>query len=202
MYLRARTKEQVDQRKREILDAMDSIYLNKEFNSIYLKDIADLTSISRTAIYFYYKSKEEILLDSFYNHFVSLDDGLEVLADRCSCKDEAVQGIASLLEENIIILKIMSSNLEDIERTASLDNLIVLKTELKRFFEYFKKIVFKFNPDVDQNVALSTFISMMYGYYPLAYPIEVQKEAMKQTKTELNVSLKELIVSSLSLILK
>ena len=165
MYLRARTKEQVDQRKREILDAMDSIYLNKEFNSIYLKDIADLTSISRTAIYFYYKSKEEILLDSFYNHFVSLDDGLEVLADRCSCKDEAVQGIASLLEENIIILKIMSSNLEDIERTASLDNLIVLKTELKRFFEYFKKIVFKFNPDVDQNVALSTFISMMYGYY-------------------------------------
>ena len=202
MYLRARTKEQVDQRKREILDAMDSIYLNKEFNSIYLKDIADLTSISRTAIYFYYKSKEEILLDSFYNHFVSLDDGLEVLADRCSCKDEAVQGIASLLEENIIILKFMSSNLEDIERTASLDNLIVLKTELKRFFEYFKKIVFKFNPDVDQNVALSTFISMMYGYYPLAYPIEVQKEAMKQTKTELNVSLKELIVSSLSLILK
>lgn len=202
MYLRARTKEQVDQRKREILDAMDSIYLNKEFNSIYLKDIADLTSISRTAIYFYYKSKEEILLDSFYNHFVSLDDGLEVLADRCSCKDEAVQGIASLLEENIIILKIMSSNLEDIEITASLDNLIVLKTELKRFFEYFKKIVFKFNPDVDQNVALSTFISMMYGYYPLAYPIEVQKEAMKQTKTELNVSLKELIVSSLSLILK
>ncbi len=202
MYLRARTKEQVDQRKREILDAMDSIYLNKEFNSIYLKDIADLTSISRTAIYFYYKSKEEILLDSFYNHFVSLDDGLEVLADRCSCKDEAVQGIASLLEENIIILKIMSSNLEDIERTASLDNLIVLKTELKRFFEYFKKIVFKFNPDVDQNVALSTFISMMYGYYPLAYPIEVQKEAMKQTQTELNVSLKELIVSSLSLILK
>lgn len=202
MYLRARTKEQVDQRKREILDAMDSIYLNKEFNSIYLKDIADLTSISRTAIYFYYKSKEEILLDSFYNHFVSLDDGLEVLADRCTCKDEAIQGIASLLEENIIILKIMSSNLEDIEITASLDNLIVLKTELKRFFEYFKKIVFKFNPDVDQNVALSTFISMMYGYYPLAYPIEVQKEAMKQTKTELNVSLKELIVSSLSLILK
>ena len=202
MYLRARTKEQVDQRKREILDAMDSIYLNMEFNSIYLKDIADLTSISRTAIYFYYKSKEEILLDSFYNHFVSLDDGLEVLADRCSCKDEAVQGIASLLEENIIILKIMSSNLEDIERTASLDNLIVLKTELKRFFEYFKKIVFKFNPDVDQNVALSTFISMMYGYYPLTYPIEVQKEAMKQTQTEINVSLKELIVSSLSLILK
>ena len=61
MYLRARTQEQFDERKKEIIEAMDSLYLKKSLNEIYLKDISELTHISRTAIYFYYKSKEEIL---------------------------------------------------------------------------------------------------------------------------------------------
>ena len=133
MYLRARTKEQFDERKKEILNAMDTLYLNKELNSIYLKDISEMTRITRTAIYFYYNSKEEILLDSLYNHFIELDDGLELLVDKALTKDEIINSIAKLLEQNIIILKIMSCNLEDIERSTTLENLIVLKTELKRF---------------------------------------------------------------------
>lgn len=202
MYLRARTKEQFDERKKEILDAMDSLYLNKELSSIYLKDISEMTHISRTAIYFYYKSKEEILLDSFYNHFIKLDDALSILTTKTLPKEELIDNITSIFEENIIILKIMSSNLEDIERSTSLENLITLKKEFKRFQTIFKLLIKKINPSIDENIVLTTFITMMYGYYPISYPIDVQKEAMKKTNSELNISLKELIKSSLNILLK
>ena len=43
---------------------------------------------------------------------------------------------------------------------------------------------------------------MMYGFYPLSFPISIQKEAMKKTNTELNISLKELIIDSLNILLK
>ncbi len=202
MYLRARTKEQFDERKKEIMNAMDSLYLNKELNSIYLKDISEMTHITRTAIYFYYKSKEEILLDSLYNHFIELDNGLESLAEKAFTKDEIINSIAELLEKNIIILKTMSCNLEDIERSTTLENLIVLKKELKRFQTLFKRLIQKCKCKNDENIVTASFITMMYGYYPIAYPIEVQKEAMKQTGTTIGLSLKEIITESLKLLLK
>lgn len=202
MYLRARTKEQIDERKKEILDAMDSLYLKKELSSIYLKDISEMTHISRTAIYYYYKSKEEILLDSLYNHFIKLDDSLSTLLTKNLNKEELIDSISSIFEENIIILKIMSSNLEDIERSTTLENLITLKTEFKRFQTTFKLLVNKINPTLDENIILTTFIIMMYGYYPVSFPIDVQKEAMKITNTTLNISLKDAIKSSLNILLK
>lgn len=202
MYLRARTKEQIDERKKEILDAMDSLYLKKELSSIYLKDISEMTHISRTAIYYYYKNKEEILLDSLYNHFIKLDDSLSTLLTKNLNKEELIDSISSIFEENIIILKIMSSNLEDIERSTTLENLITLKTEFKRFQTTFKLLVNKINPTLDENSILTTFIIMMYGYYPVSFPIDVQKEAMKITNTTLNIFLKDAIKSSLNILLK
>ena len=202
MYLRARTKEQIDERKKEILDAMNSLYVKKELSSIYLKDISEMTHISRTAIYYYYKSKEEILLDSLYNHFIKLDDSLSTLLTKNLNKEELIDSISSIFEENIIILKIMSSNLEDIERSTTLENLITLKTEFKRFQTTFKLLVNKINPTLDENIILTTFIIMMYGYYPVSFPIDVQKEAMKITNTTLNISLKDAIKSSLNILLK
>ena len=202
MYLRARTKEQFDERKKEILNAMDSLYLHKELNSIYIKDISEMTRISRTAVYFYYKSKEEILLDSLYNHFVELDDGLEATVDKGLTKEKIIDAIARLLEENILILKIMSCDLEDIERSTTLEKLIVLKTELRRFQTLFKKLVRECDCHSNENIVTATFITMMYGFYPIAYPIDVQKEAMKQTGTEINLSLKVLITESLKLLLR
>lgn len=203
MYLRARTKEQVDERKKEILDSMDALYLEKEWNDIYLKDVAKQTRISRTAIYSYYKSKEEILLDSLYNHFIKLDDALTSLLDKELSEEELISSISKAFEDNLIILKIMSTNLEDIERSTTLENLVILKTEMKRFQQVFTNLLKKNFPnakDVEIRSIIICFITMMYGYYPLTAPIDVQKEAMKEVDAVIDISLNELISSSLSLL--
>lgn len=130
---------------------MDALYLKKEQRSIYLKDVSEMTRISRTAIYSYYRSKEEILLDSLYNHFVKLDDGLERLVGKGLSKEKIISSIASLLEENVIILKIMSCDLEDIERS-SLENLVVLKGELKRFQTAFRSLARECGREKDADI--------------------------------------------------
>ena len=146
-------------------------------------------------------SREEILLDSLYNHFVELDDGLErLVAKGLSTKEGIISSIASLLEENVIILKIMSCDLEDIERS-SLENLVVLKGELKRFQTAFRSLARECGREKDADILAASFITMMYGYYPIAYPIDVQREAMRRTGTEIGLSLREIIVGSLGLLL-
>ncbi len=203
MYLRARNSKQIDERKKEIIAAMDNLYMNKELSNIYLKDVASSTQISRTAIYSYYKSKEEILLDSLYNHFILLDDELEKIISLEIKESEAINKITKLFEKNVIILKIMSTNLEDIERLSTLENLITLKSELKRFQEAFRGILKKYHPHADSNIinkSLYILITMLYGFYPIAYPIEVQKKAMEITNTYIDITLQNLIASSLQMI--
>ena len=124
------------------------------------------------------------------------------MEEQTMTKEEIIAAIAELFEKNVIILKIMSSNLEDIERSTSLDNLIILKTEIKRFQILFKELVKKCSSENDENIVVASFITMMYGYYPISYPIDVQKEAMKKTGTEINLSLKDIISKSLKLLLK
>ncbi len=201
MYLRARSKEQIDERKKTIIQAMDKLYMEKELASIYLKDIAELANISRTAIYSYYSRKEEILLDSLYNHFILLDNKLETLSNVVLSKEKLINEIANSLVENIIILKIMSTNLEDIERSTTLENLVILKNELKRFQTLLQNILknnFKNTNDTIIKNIMYCFITMLYGYYPITNPIEVQKEAMEITNTTINISLSDLIKTSLN----
>lgn len=201
MYLRARSKEQIDERKKTIIQAMDKLYMEKELASIYLKDIAELANISRTAIYSYYSRKEEILLDSLYNHFILLDNKLETLSNVVLSKKKLINEIANSLVENIIILKIMSTNLEDIERSTTLENLVILKNELKRFQTLLQNILknnFKNTNDTIIKNIMYCFITMLYGYYPITNPIEVQKEAMEITNTTINISLSDLIKTSLN----
>lgn len=201
MYLRARSKEQIDERKKTIIQAMDKLYMEKELASIYLKDIAELANISRTAIYSYYSRKEEILLDSLYNHFILLDNKLETLSNVVLSKEKLINEIANSLVENIIILKIMSTNLEDIERSTTLENLVILKNELKRFQTLLQNILknnFKNTNDTIIKNIMYCFITMLYGYYPITKPIEVQKEAMEITNTTINISLSDLIKTSLN----
>lgn len=203
MYYRARTKEQVDERKKEIILALDELYMNKEWDDIFLKDIAKNTSISRTAIYSYYKSKEEILLDSLYYHFIELDDGLEKYLPNIKTKEEVVKKLTSLLKKNISILKIMSSNLEVVERNVPLENLIILKKELKRFYDIFSQMLRNISPSISeekQQAIYRTFIALLYGFYPLSYPISVQKEAMKQVGFNLSSSIETMISDSLNLL--
>ncbi len=61
-FLRARSKAEMDSRQEEIVNACDTLYERLGYDGVNFKAIAELTSISRPAIYNYFRTKDEILL--------------------------------------------------------------------------------------------------------------------------------------------
>ena len=59
------SEELTKARKEEIIDACASLYETKSFRDITIRDIGEKTSFTRTSIYNYYHSKEEIFLAPF-----------------------------------------------------------------------------------------------------------------------------------------
>ena len=55
--------ELTNTRKNEIIEACSKLYKEKNYNEITIKDIAHATTLTRTAIYKYYQTKEEIFLN-------------------------------------------------------------------------------------------------------------------------------------------
>ena len=66
-------------RKEEIIDACRKLYETRSFKEITLKDIGQQTSFSRTSIYNYFETKEEIFLALFGQEYQLFTDDLDVL---------------------------------------------------------------------------------------------------------------------------
>ena len=60
------TKEIEDIRKEEIIKACEKLYKTENFKDITIKQIGEKTTFSRTSIYNYFQTKEEIFLALFH----------------------------------------------------------------------------------------------------------------------------------------
>lgn len=58
----ARSEERTNARKEEIINACEMLYQTMNFKDITIKEIGNVTSFSRTSIYNYFETKEEIFL--------------------------------------------------------------------------------------------------------------------------------------------
>ena len=56
-----RTSKEADERKNEIMDAAEALFVSKGYDSTTISDILEVMDIARGTLYYHYKSKEEIL---------------------------------------------------------------------------------------------------------------------------------------------
>ena len=68
-------------RKEEIMNACEKLYQVKTFKEITLQDISRETSFTRTSIYNYYETKEEIFLGLFEREYVVWTQEIGSLAE-------------------------------------------------------------------------------------------------------------------------
>ena len=109
--------ELVNARRKEIIKACETLYETMGFKEITLKEIGKITSFTRTTIYNYFQSKEEIflaILEREYTLWVA--DLQQLMADKPTLTaDEFAEEIASTVEKRALLLKIMSMNHYDME---------------------------------------------------------------------------------------
>lgn len=178
--------ELINARKEEIISACETLYKTMSFKEITMKEIANATSFTRTAIYNYFQTKEEIFLALLAREYEKWADELEAVTnnnERLSA-DELADKIAHSLDDRIQLLKLVSMNHFDMEENSREERLIDFKASYGRARENVRQCVRKFMPnmnDKDLQDFIYSFFPFMFGIYPYAFVNDRQKEAMAKS---------------------
>jgi len=182
-FQRTRTQEQFDVRREEILNACAEIYKLKSFDEVIFKDIAERTSLSRTTIYSYYKTKEEIFLDLIKREYLFIAKNLSCefkKFNNLSCEDFC--GIlADAFMSSDIMLSLFAIQLTRLEAKCSVQQLANFKIEIEFIFDVLQNAVKKFFPNstnLQRDNFIAEFFIFIQGVYPYTKPSAKQLEAI------------------------
>ena len=170
-------------RKEEIIEACARLYETMSFREITIKEIGAATSFTRTSIYNYFETKEEIflaLLQKEYELWVEAMDA--VMADQVAMTlDELAQTLARTLTDRPRLLRLLSMNLYDMEAHSRPERLVEFKVAYGASLDAVTRMVEKYVPEMDETARqqfLYAFFPFIYGIYPYTSVTEKQKAAM------------------------
>ena len=183
------SKELTSARKEEIINACAALYETMSFKEITLKEIGLRTSFTRTSIYNYFQTKEEIFLALLQREYQAWTGDLETVLRRhdAMTADEFADILASTLEKRTCMLKLESMNLYDMEGSSRMENLVSFKKTYARAMEAVTRCLERFFPAMtaqDIREFLYAFFPFLFGVYPYAVPTEKQQRAMELAQVE------------------
>ena len=180
-----RGSEQLTQaRKEEIVSACASLYGRLDFRDVTILRIAEQTSFTRTSIYNYFQTKEEIflaLLQREYETWISDLAAMRPVPGRPPVSDFAA-ALARTLAPRGCMLKLLSMNLYDMEGNSRMENLVSFKTAYANSLRAVAGCLERFFPSMTADGIqefLYTFFPFLFGVYPYAAPTDKQRKAME-----------------------
>ena len=177
-------KEIVDIRKEEIIKACEKLYKKENFKDITIKHIGEETSFSRTSIYNYFHTKEEIFLALFQREYEIWIDDLNKMYDENEklSKEEFASALAHTIEKRPTLLKLLSMNMYDMEENSRMEVLIEFKKAYGDSIKTVKKCLDKFftMKEEEKEEFLFSFFPFMYGIYPYAFVTDKQRKSMEK----------------------
>ena len=179
--------ELTNARREEILSACRKLYETKSFREITLKEIGEQTSFTRTSIYNYFETREEIFLALFQREYEIFAGDLDALCEReeSLSLDALSEELARALERRPLMLKLLSMNLYDMEANSRMERLVEFKKAYGRSRDSLDRCLQKFVPGLGEQgrvTFLYAFLPFVYGLYPYTVVTEKQKQAMAQAK--------------------
>ncbi|MCM1008147.1 MAG: TetR/AcrR family transcriptional regulator [Ruminococcus flavefaciens] len=172
-------------RKDEIIAACEQLYRTMSFKEITLKEIGKVTSFTRTSIYNYFHTKEEIFLALLKKEYELWIEELQMIMESNEklSRTAFAEKIAMSLEHRQQLLKVMSMNMYDMEENSRMERLVEFKQVYGKSLKTFAELVSKFFPVLNaegRQTFVYQFFPFIYGIYPYTSVTEKQKEAMKE----------------------
>ena len=197
MFIRARTQEQFNERRQEIINATQLLYREYSFREINFSKISEKTKIARSTIYNYYLNKEEIFLDIIEKHFMNIKKGIDenLLSEKLE-RQELVDRLTKILMDNYELLILISLYIEQIEYTCSQAKLNDFKANIKELNEtLYNTARFQFPALTEKEIQffIQAFYSALHGISPACSPIKKQKIAMEKAGIYVEFGKKEFI---------
>lgn len=176
-------------RKEEIINACEGLYQTMSFKDITLKEIGAVTSFTRTSIYNYFQTKEEIFLALYEREYDRWNEELENIRNSYDSlnRRELAEKIASSIANRQQLLKLLSMNNYDMEANSRPELLTSFKTAYGESMKNIRRLLEKFCPEMtveEIRKFIYIFFPFMFGIYPYTAVTEKQREAMKQANVD------------------
>lgn len=173
-------------RREEIIDACAALYETMSLREITIKLIGAHTSFTRTSIYNYFETREEIflaLLRREYEAWTADLDALPAQPDAAALAD----ALAATLERRGTMLRLLSMNLYDIEANSRVENLAAFKTVYAASMQAVRRLLARSGPALSGPAAerfLYAFYPFLFGIYPYTTVTPKQQQAMAMAGVE------------------
>ena len=177
--------ERTAARKEEIVNACETLYQTMSFKDITLKEIGSVTSFTRTSIYNYFQTKEEIFLALYEREYDRWNADLEAVYNGHEKLGRAdlAEEIARSIGKRAQLLKLLAMNNFDMEANSRLELLTSFKAAYGKSMKNMRRLLEKFCPDMsgaDIQNFIYVFFPFMFGIYPYTAVTEKQKKAMEE----------------------
>ena len=172
-------------RKEEIIAACAALYEEKGFRETTIKDIGKAITLTRTGIYLYFETKEEIflaLLGREYDAWVS--EMREIMDVKTALtRDGVAEVLARTLTNHPRLLRLLSMNLYEMEANSRPERLAEFKKSFGASLETVDLFLQQYIPEMDgerRRRFVYAFFPFIYGIYPYTSVTEKQKDAMRE----------------------
>lgn len=173
-------------RRGEIIAACAELYETMSFKDISLKDIAQKTSFTRTSIYNYFMTKEEIflaLLQREYEEWLVALHTLRIQAAGGMTIPAFADAMAATLDDRRPLLKITTMNIYDMEANSRPEKLV----EFKRVFgaslaavESCLSVAFPSLTAAQRSTFVYAFFPFIYGLHAYTEVSDMQRQALTE----------------------
>ena len=159
-------------RKEEIIAACAALYEEKGFKETTIKDIGKAITLTRTGIYLYFETKEEIFLAVL---------GREYDAWVSEMREIMAEALARTLTNHPRLLRLLSMNLYEMEANSRPERLTEFKKSFGASLETVDLFLRQYIPEMNgerRRRFIYAFFPFIYGIYPYTSVTRKQMDAM------------------------
>lgn len=185
-------------RREEIVNACERLYQTMSFKEITIKDIGAVTSFTRTSIYNYFQTKEEIFLALMQREYEQWSAEMNAIAEshNTMTADAFASAVAHSLEQHKQLLKLLAMNHYDMEENSRPERLTEFKVAYGASLDAVRACLKKFFPAADCECFIFVFFPFLFGVYPYSVATEKQLSAMREAKMQFRMhSIYEILYS-------
>ncbi len=187
-FMRARTKEQIEHRQADIITACDTLFEQGGYDNVNIKAISEMTTITRSSIYTYYKTKDEIILDLLLNELLKWQEEMLLWMQKTAPLDQAAfcKEFTAILLKNDKMLQHYCLLYTFLEKNCRIENLVSFKQgAIPVMGTMVQLIQVNFPQYTPEHAALiaEEIVSYILGLYPATHLTAKQLEAIILSST-------------------
>ena len=170
-------------RREEIIAACAKLYETMSFKEITIKEIGAATTFTRTSIYNYFETKEEIFLALLQKEYELWAEAMHTAMEKQSAmsRREVAQVLARTLTDRPRLLRLLSMNLYDMEANSRPERLTEFKKSFGASLETVDLFLRQYIPEMNgerRRRFIYAFFPFIYGIYPYTSVTRKQMDAM------------------------